>query len=194
MKHETKFYHTDGNQRIDQVKIQQGVKLILQGMGVDVQSSHFRATPRRVAKLYAELLTPPENNWTEFKADTQGMIILRNHRVFALCPHHLQVVELKAFVAYIPRKKMLGLSKLARVVEQHLTRPITQEELGELVANTLDERMEPQGVAVVLQGAHGCMRYRGIETTGDVVSSAMRGLFLHSVSTREEFLSLIGRP
>lgn len=182
------------NKRLDPKKMEQGIRLVLQGMGVDLTESHFHDTPRRVAKLYTELLSPPENNWTEFQSDTQGMIILRNHRVFALCPHHLQVVELKAFVAYIPNRTMLGLSKLARVVEQHLTRPITQEELGELVANTLNDKMSPQGVAVVLQGAHGCMRYRGIETTGDVVSSAMRGLFLHSASTREEFLSLIGRP
>ncbi len=89
---------------------------------------------------------------------------------------------------------MLGLSKLARVVEQHLTRPITQEELSEKVATTLFDRMSPEGVAVVLAGEHGCMRYRGIETTGDVVSATYRGIFQHSGVTRDEFLSLIGRP
>lgn len=177
-----------------QKQIADGVRLILRGMGVDLEDSNFKDTPQRVARLYAEMLTPQSNNWTSFPSPTNGMIILRGHRVFALCPHHLQVVELKAFVAYIPRKKVLGLSKLARVVEQHLTKPIMQEELGELVADSLYEQTDAQGVGVILSGAHGCMRYRGIETDGDVVTSTLRGLFIHSQSTREEFLRLVGRP
>lgn len=179
---------------MDKKKIEQGVRLVLQGMGVDLTDSNFRDTPKRVARLYKEMLTPQKNNWASFPSPTGGMIILRGHRVFAICPHHLQVVELKAFVAYIPNKKVLGLSKLARVVEQHLTIPIMQETLGDLVAESLNDQINPQGVAVVLAGKHGCMRYRGIETDGDVVTSAMRGLFLHGQAAREEFLQLIGRP
>jgi GTP cyclohydrolase I len=174
--------------------MEQGVRLILQGMGADLEDSNFKDTPARVAKLYQEMLTPPSNNWTSFASPTQGMIVLRNHRVFAICPHHLMPVELLATVAYIPNKKVLGLSKLARVVEQHLTLPIMQEDLGSKVAKSLEDVVEPQGVAVILSGQHGCMKYRGIETTGDVVTSDMRGLFLHSISTRQELLSLIGRP
>lgn len=179
---------------INKKLLEQGAKLILQGMGVDMKDSNFVDTPARVARMYTQLLTPQENNWATFPAPSSGMIILRNHTVFALCPHHLLPVELRAYVAYIPRKRVLGLSKLARVVEQHLTQPIMQEELGDKTADSLDDKLEPQGVAVVLAGSHGCMRYRGIETTGDVVTSAMRGLFLHSPSAREEFLKLIGRP
>lgn len=179
---------------MNQKLMRQGVELILRGMGVDLTESNFVDTPARVARLYTEMLTPQANNWTSFPSPTSGMIVLRGHTVFALCPHHLMPVELKAFVAYIPRKNVLGLSKLARVVEQHLTRPIMQEELGDKVADTLYDTVDAQGVAVILSGAHGCMRYRGIETTGDVVTSAMRGLFLHSQATREEFLRLIGRP
>lgn len=173
-----------------------GAELILQGMGVDMNDENFRDTPQRVAKMYKEMLTPDENNWAEFPAGTHsnGMIILRGHRVYALCPHHLLPVELTAYVAYIPNDKVLGLSKLARVVEQHLTQPIMQETLGDLTARTLDEQLKPKGVAVVLSGTHGCMRYRGVETTGDVVTSALRGLFIHSPAAREEFLSLIGMP
>lgn len=144
--------------------------------------------------MYHSLLTPQKNNWTTFPAPTKGMVILRGHRVYALCPHHLLPVELNAYVAYIPAKSVLGLSKLARAVEQQLTQPIMQEELGEKTADALADALNPQGVAVVLSGAHGCMRYRGIETVGDVVTSALRGLFLHSSATREEFYSLIGRP
>lgn len=179
---------------INKKLLEDGARLILRGMDVNLSDSNFKDTPKRVAKLYAELLTPQVNNWTDFPSPTTGMIVLRGHRVFALCPHHLLPVELRGYVAYIPNKKVLGLSKLARVIEQHLTKPIMQEELGDLVADTLYERLNAQGVAVVLAGQHGCMRYRGIETDGDVVTRALRGLFLHSDSTRREFDSTIGRP
>lgn len=174
-----------------------GVELILQGMGVDLNDSNFKDTPMRVAKMYAEMLTPQENNWRSFPSPTKGMITLRGHPVFAICPHHLMPVELKACVGYVPRDKhgkVLGLSKLARVVESFLTKPIMQEELGENVVEALYEETNALGAAVVLSGSHGCMRYRGIETTGDVVSSHLRGLFMHSEQTRNEFLSIIGRP
>lgn len=179
---------------INRKLLEQGALLILQGMGVDLEDSNFKDTPERVARLYQELLTPQENNWTSFPSPTKGMIVLRGHRVFALCPHHLQVVELKAYIAYIPKSKVLGLSKLARVVESHLTQPVMQETLGDLVADSLDAAVDSQGVAVVLAGQHGCMRYRGIETEGDVVTAAMRGLFLHSQATRDEFYRIVGRP
>jgi GTP cyclohydrolase I len=175
--------------------LKQGAELLLRGMGLsdeELQDSNFKDTPARVAKMYAELLTPQENNWQTFPAPSKGMIVLRKHTIFALCPHHLLPVELRAYVAYIPSERVLGLSKLARVVEQHLTLPIMQEELGDKVADSLMSRLQPQGVAVVLAGEHGCMRIRGVETTGDVVTSALRGLFLHAAQTRDEFYRIIG--
>lgn len=179
---------------INQKLLEKGALLLLQGMGVDLEDSNFKDTPKRVAKMYKELLTPQLNNMTSFPSPTKGMIVLRAHRIFALCPHHLLPVELHGYVAYIPHRKVLGLSKLARVLEQHLTTPIMQEELGDKTADSIVESLDPQGVGVILAGRHGCMRYRGIETDGDVVTSTMRGLFLHSQATREEFLRLIGRP
>lgn len=179
---------------MDTKKMERGVRLVLEGMGVDLNDSNFEGTPGRVARLYKEMLTPNHNNWAEFPAPTSGIVVLRGHRVFALCPHHLMPVELRAYVAYIPNKKVLGLSKLARLVEQHLTKPLMQEELGNLAVDTLMERLEPQGAAVILAGQHGCMRYRGVMTDGDVVSSSLRGLFMHSQATREELMSLIGKP
>lgn len=180
--------------RLSTKLIEQGVTLILRGMGVDLTDSNYVGTPDRVARMYRELLTPSRNNWATFPSPTSGMIVLRNHRVTAICPHHLQMVELHASVAYIPRRKVLGLSKLARAVEQHLTVPRLQEELGDLTADSLEQELQPQGVAVVLAGVHGCLRYRGIETDGDVVTSTLRGLFLHSPAAREEFQQIIGRP
>lgn len=179
---------------IDKKLLEQGALLLLKGMGVDLKDSNFVDTPKRVARMYSQLLTPQKNNWRTFPSPTTGMILLRNHRVFALCPHHLLPVELRAYVAYIPGKKVLGLSKLARVVEQHLTQPIMQEDLGDRTVKSLMEQLEPQGAACILAGQHGCMRYRGIETDGDVVTSSLRGLFIHSQATRDEFFHLIGRP
>lgn len=180
--------------RLDLKQIERGVELILRGIGVDLADSNFVATPQRVARMYKEMLTPPKNTWTDFPSPTSGMIVLRGHHVFAICPHHLQVVELRAYVAYIPRTKVLGLSKLARAVESHLTKPIMQEELGDLVADALYEKVDAQGVAVTLAGVHGCLRARGIQTTGDVVTETLRGLFLHSQAARDEYLRIIGTP
>jgi GTP cyclohydrolase I len=144
--------------------------------------------------MYAEFLTPRANNWTLFPSTYENMVVLRGHRVVALCPHHLLPVELRAYVAYIPTRRVLGLSKLARAVEQHLTVPVLQEELGDRVADSLDQALTPKGVAVVLAGQHGCMQHRGVRTAADVVTSAVRGIFLTNPSVRDEFFRLIGTP
>jgi GTP cyclohydrolase I len=171
-----------------------GVRILLEGMGVDLKDANFRGTPERVAKMYAEMLTPPHNNWTTFPAESADMIIIRNHNVTAICPHHLMPVDVTAYVGYIPNELTVGLSKLARVIEEQLTTPLMQEDLGHLIANTLEEKLHPKGVGVVLACVHGCMKFRGVETHGDVVTSIMRGVFLHVPSARSEFLQLIGRP
>lgn len=179
---------------INQKLLEQGALLILKGMGVDLADPDFLDTPKRVAKMYKEMLTPQDNNWASFPGQTAGMVILRNHKVFALCPHHLLPVELRAYVGYIPGKTVVGLSKLARVVEHQLTTPIKQETLGELVADSIMDQTGAQGCQVVLAGEHGCMKFRGVETSGDIVTSAVRGLFMHGERVRAEFLSLIGKP
>lgn len=175
-------------------KMEKGVLFLLQGMGVDITDPNFRATPYRVAKLYKEMLTPARNNWRTFPATNSDLIVLRGHKVIAICPHHLQPVVLTCHVGYIPAKKTLGLSKLARAVEEHLTKPMLQEDLANVVADTLHRRLEPKGVGVVLSGQHGCMVFRGVKSDGDVVTSVMRGVLLLNPMARGEFLQLIGRP
>jgi GTP cyclohydrolase I len=179
---------------VNQKEIASGVVLILKGMGVDPEDENFRDTPKRVAKMYAEMLTPSENNWTTFPAKAADLIILRGHKVIALCPHHLMPVELTAYVGYIPHNTTIGLSKLARVVEQHLTTPIMQEDLGHAIADSLQEELDPKGIGVVLSGVHGCMKFRGVESEGDVVTSSMRGVLLLNPSARSEFFQILGRP
>jgi GTP cyclohydrolase I len=177
-------------------KVVSGVALILDaiaGPNWD-KDPNFKDTPERVAKLYAEMLTPGTNTWAEFPATYGDMVILRGHRVVGLCPHHLLPVVMTAYVGYIPNKQVVGLSKLARVVEEQLTKPIMQEELTHAVAEALQTHLDAKAVGVVITGRHGCMNLRGVHTDGDVVTSCMKGQFLLNPSARDEFFRIIGRP
>jgi GTP cyclohydrolase I len=172
-----------------------GVATLLVGMGIDVHNDpNFKDTPRRVAKMFREMLTPQKNTWRVFPAKEADLVLLRGHRIIAICPHHLQPVEIRCFIAYIPGEVTVGLSKLARVAESRLTRPLLQEDLAHEIADELHAFLKPKGVAVILSGVHGCMRFRGVESEGDVVTSAMRGVFLLNPTARSELLALIGRP
>lgn len=173
--------------------MQAGVALLLTGMGADLSDPNFEGTPARVAKMFKEMLSPQPSNWKTFPAQSSDMIILRGHRVIALCPHHLQPAVLSCYVGYIPGDLTLGLSKLARAVEEQLTVPVLQEDLAERVAQALEKRLKPKGTGVVIAGRHGCMTNRGVETDGDVVVSVMKGVLLLNPAARSEFLQLIGR-
>jgi GTP cyclohydrolase I len=179
---------------LDIRKMEQGVKLILEGMGVDLKAPDFRGTPLRVAKMYAEMLTPRKSNWTTFPAQTSDLVLLRGHHVMGLCPHHLMPVEYTCYVGYIPAEYTVGLSKLARVVEAQLVQPVMQEDLTHDVANALHEKLKPKGVGVVTVGVHGCMRFRGVRSSGDVVVSVMKGVLLLNQAARAELFQIIGRP
>jgi GTP cyclohydrolase IA len=174
--------------------MEKGVGMILRGMGVDLKDPNFKETPGRVAKMYREMLTPTPSNWNTFPAASSDMVLLRGHRVVGLCPHHLQPVEYSCHVGYIPNEYTVGLSKLARVVEHQLVAPIMQEDLAHDVANLLWEKLKPKGVGVVIAGVHGCMRFRGVRSNGDVVVSVMKGVLLLNPAARSEFMKLIGRP
>lgn len=175
-------------------KMERGIQLLLDGMGVEADDPNYTGTPNRVARMYVELLTPEKNSWRTFPAHTSDLIVMRGHKVVALCPHHLMPVVFRCHVGYIPNKKTLGLSKLARAVEEHLRMPVLQEDLAEAVVRTLEERLDPKGCGVVIAGVHGCMSFRGVETEGDVVVSAMKGVLLLNPTARGEFLQIIGRP
>jgi GTP cyclohydrolase I len=143
--------------------------------------------------MYEELFTPRTNNFATFPERHDSMVILRGHLVHGVCPHHLLPVEMRVYVAYIPDREVLGLSKLARVAETPLTGPVLQEVYTDAVADLLLERTRAKGVGVVVVARHGCMQCRGVRTTADVVTSALRGQVLMNPSTRDEFLRLIGR-
>jgi len=167
---------------------------LLVALGADLESDHLRETPRRVAKAYAELLTPRPFNATTFSNDEgyDELVIVGEIPFQSLCAHHLLPFQGKAHVAYLPGERLVGLSKLARVVELYSRRLQLQERLTTQVADWLEEHLQPRGVGVVLEAEHLCMSLRGVQTSGSrTVTSALRGAVKDDARTRQEFLSLI---
>lgn len=168
-------------------------KLLL-ALGADLNDPVLSKTPERMAKSYAELLTPIDFDMTTFPND-QGydeMIIAKDVQFHSLCEHHLLPFIGVAYVAYIPRDRILGISKLARVVEKFARGLQVQERLTVQIANFIQEELDPKGVGVVLSAEHTCMSLRGVKACGtQTVTSSLKGLIRDSDRTRAEFFSLI---
>ncbi|MCL1797624.1 MAG: GTP cyclohydrolase I FolE [Eggerthellaceae bacterium] len=184
---------------MDTAKIEQGVRLILEGIGEDPQREGLLKTPHRVAKMYEEIFAgmnedPRQHFETTFDEHHEEMIIVRDMAFYSLCEHHLVPFFGKAHIAYIPRVdgRICGLSKLARLVDVYSRRPQVQERLTSQIADMLVEQLEPQGVIVVMEAEHMCMSMRGVKKPGSkTTTSAVRGLFERNHATRTEALSLI---
>jgi GTP cyclohydrolase I len=160
----------------------------------------LQRTPQRVAQAFADLtqgyrMDPKEIlNEALFDVTYDEMVIVKDIEMFSLCEHHLLPFFGKVHVAYIPRRKVVGLSKIARLVEMFARRLQVQERLTNQIAETLQEAVDPLGVGVVVEARHLCMMMRGIEKQhSSAVTSAMLGEFRENVQTREEFLSLVSR-
>ena len=167
---------------------------LLVALGEDPDSVHLERTPERVARAYAELLTPQQFEPTTFPNDEgyDELVLVRDIPFHSLCQHHLLPFVGIAHVAYLPKDRILGLSKLARVVD-HFSRALqVQERMTQQIANWLDTQLVPRGVGVVLEAEHMCMRLRGVRTAGTkTVTSALRGSLRHDARTRHEFLDLV---
>jgi GTP cyclohydrolase I len=186
--------------RFDDEKIEQGVRLILEGIGEDPARGGLRETPARVARMYREVFAGIGQDASQLVtvvegADHDEMIMVRDIPIYSMCEHHLIPFSGKAHVAYIPNKQqqITGLSKIARVVDMLAKRPQVQERLTTQIAEALDEALSPRGVFVVIECEHLCMTMRGIKKPGSVtVTSAVRGLFRTDARTRQEAMSHIG--
>jgi GTP cyclohydrolase I len=168
---------------------------LLSALGADLDSEHVRGTPRRVAQAYAELLTPAPFNPTTFANDESydELVLVEDVPFQSLCAHHLLPFQGHAHVAYLPGERLVGLSKLARVVEFFSRRLQLQERLTTQIAHWLDENLRPRGVGVILEAEHLCMSMRGVQAPGArTVTSALRGLVKTEPRTRAEFLALAG--
>ena len=188
----------------DRDKVVKGVRAILEGIGEDPSRPGIAETPRRVADMYAEIFSGLASDPAEVVSVIPGaghdeMIMVRDIPLYSICEHHLLPFIGKAHVAYVPNRdgRITGLSKIARLVEALARRPQVQERLTTLVADHLDEALEPRGVFVLLEAEHLCMTMRGVKKPGSVtVTSAVRGVFRTDARTRTEALELVrrGRP
>jgi GTP cyclohydrolase I len=168
---------------------------LLKALGAEAGSEHLRETPRRVAKAYAELLTPAPFHATTFPNDEgyDELILVRDIPFQSLCAHHLLPFHGVAHVAYLPGDQLVGLSKLGRVVDLFAHDLQVQERLTTQVADWLEDTLRPRGVGFIVEAEHLCMSLRGVQKPGSLtVTSALRGLVRDDSRTRQEFLSLAG--
>src|SRR5690349_7224482 len=179
--------------RVDVDAAAKAVRDLLVALGHDPETEHLQETPARVAKAFRELLTPAHFDPTCFPNDEgyDELVMVRDIPFHSLCEHHLLPFVGRAHVAYLPKDRILGLSKLARVVEKFSRDLQVQERMTQQIADWLQEQLQPRGVGVVLEAEHMCMRLRGVRTAGTMtVTSALRGTIRNDPRTREEFLRL----
>jgi GTP cyclohydrolase I len=184
---------------MDLDRIAKAVREILAAIGEDPDRDGLQDTPERVARMYAEVCSglhedPSDHLTVTFESSHDEMVMVRDIPLHSLCEHHLVPFIGKAHVAYIPGKdgRITGLSKIARLVEGYSRRPQVQETLTVQVADAMEATLEPRGVMVVVEAEHLCMSMRGVQKSGSTtVTSAVRGLFRHNISTREEAMRFI---
>lgn len=183
---------------MDQEKIEQAVRMILEAIGEDPDREGLRETPARVGRMYQEVFAglhaEPREILTKIFSDEHydEIVLVKDIPFTSMCEHHLLPFVGRAHTAYIPREGVLGISKLARAVEVFSKRPQVQERLTNQIADLIEECVKPKGVAVVLEAEHTCMTIRGIKKPGaSVITSSMKGLFRDNLATRTEVLDLI---
>ncbi|MBA7478180.1 GTP cyclohydrolase 1 [subsurface metagenome] len=182
---------------VDIERIEKAVREILLAVGEDVGREGLKYTPQRVAAMYAELLAgmhedPSEHVRSIFTEKYDEVVLLRDIPFYSICEHHLMPFIGSAHVAYLPSGVVLGVSKLARIIDCFSRRLQVQERLTDQIADFLMTSLKPQGVVVVLEASHSCMTIRGVKKSGSVmVTSALRGIFKKDPKSREEVMSLM---
>lgn len=175
------------------------MRAILEAIGEDPQREGLRDTPRRVAEMYEELFEglsriPQEELTVSFEEGAREMVLLKDIALFSICEHHLLPFFGTAHIAYIPNGRVVGASKVGRLLDAAARRPQLQERLTEQVADALMEGLRARGAAVVIQAQHLCMTMRGVRKPGSsIVTSATRGEFQHNPTLRAEFFALVGK-
>jgi GTP cyclohydrolase I len=182
---------------VDQARIRRAVREILAAVGEDPDREGLRETPARVARMYAELFSglhdDARHHLKKFFTEKYDEVVLVKDISFnSMCEHHMLPFMGTAHVGYLPNGRVVGLSKIARVIEVVSRRPQVQERMTETIADLLVEELQAKGVAVVIEASHSCMTIRGVRKPGSVcVTSAMRGVFRSNLSSRSEIMNLI---
>jgi GTP cyclohydrolase IA len=182
----------------DPGKVEKAIKDLLVGLGEDPDRDGLKETPKRVTKMYAQVMNgydeDPEQHLKLFEDDSDEMVVVKDIPMYSFCEHHMALFHGKMHIAYIPQGKVIGLSKLIRIARVFAKRLQIQERLGKQVADFLVEKLSPLGVAVVIEAEHTCMSLRGVRTPGAVTKTAvLKGAFRDNLETRNEFYSLIGK-
>ena len=188
------------NEEIDTAAIEESIRAMLTAFGENPNREGLQNTPKRVARMYPELLngyrTDVEKlvNGAIFKVDYDDMVIVRDIEYFSLCEHHMLPFMGRAHVAYIPKGQVIGLSKIPRIVDMFARRLQVQERMTRQIADFIHDLLNPQGVAVVVEGLHLCAMMRGVKKhDARMTTSAMLGSFRKSINTRQEFLDHLNR-
>ncbi len=195
--------HTDRNaprnDGVDLRRIESAVRVILDAVGEDPDREGLIETPARVARMYAEMFAglnsdPGRHLAKVFSEEYDEIVLVRDISFCSMCEHHLLPFSGHAHIAYLPNGRVVGLSKLARVVEEVARRPQVQERMTHTIASLVEERLTARGVAVVVEATHSCMTMRGVRKPGSLcLTSAMRGAFKDDPKSRSEVLGLINR-
>ncbi len=183
--------------RVDLGRAERAAADFLSALGITTESESMSGTPRRMAHAYAEMLTPRAFELTTFPNDEEydELVLARAIPVHSICEHHLLPFLGIAHVGYLPGERILGLSKLARVVEMFARRPQVQERLTKQIADWLQAQLRPRGVGVVIEAEHLCMTMRGVRAGGtDTITSTLLGAFREDPRSRAEFLALTTSP
>lgn len=182
---------------VDHARIERAVREILAAVGEDPDREGLLETPARVARMYAEVFSglrkdPRVHLNRVFTENYDEIVLVRDIEFHSMCEHHLLPFSGRAHVGYLPNGKVVGLSKLARVVDEVARRPQVQERMTETIANMIEEELETRGVVVMIEATHSCMTMRGIRKHGaSCTTSAMRGVFRENLSSRAEILGMI---
>ncbi|MBQ9334346.1 MAG: GTP cyclohydrolase I FolE [Lachnospiraceae bacterium] len=183
---------------IDEEKIKQAIKMILEGIGEDPEREGLAGTPDRVARMYGEIFAgmddDPANYLSRtFSAEGTDMVVEREIPFYSMCEHHLMPFFGHAYIGYIPKDRVVGLSKLARAVDVYAKRPQIQEQMTAQIADAIYEDLDCAGVIVVLKAEHMCMSMRGVKKGGTLtVTEARRGVFESDHGLEERFFRMIG--
>lgn len=183
---------------VDQTKIKEAVRLLLEGIGEDVNREGLRETPDRIARMYGEIFAGMDEDAgvhlaKTFAVASNEIVLVKNITFYSICEHHLMPFYGKAHIAYLPNGRVVGLSKLARTVEVYAKRPQIQEQMTIQIVEAVMEHLKPQGAIVMLEAEHLCMTMRGVEKPGSrTMTLASRGCFQKEPKWQALFFQMIG--
>lgn len=174
-------------------KIERGMQMILDGLEIERSDHNYTFTPERYARALQEMFSATDTEWATFPEEYSDFILLRGHEMYSLCPHHMLPVDFNVSLAYIPNGRVLGLSKLARILHECNRGPLLQEAFTKLAVEKIKEVCEGvRGVACLIHGVHDCFRIRGVKSRADFVTYRLDGAFREDKELEQRFFHLVG--